>query len=152
MTSTNNAPATPQVANLHDTKRAQSAARKRHPAGRAAAAKVTAAKAASAKLAKAIEPKTPAKPAPVKKAAEKPAATSTKIKWTLDGEKDEHGRGAQHGTGNNGVVYAITGFGDSWKATATAEGMRAVLAEKVSHGSAYAAAVKHHREAIASAA
>jgi hypothetical protein len=138
------------VANLHETRKALAASKRSHPAGKAAATKVTAAKAATVKLAESMAEK-PAK-APAKKAAEKPApakAASTKIRWQLDGERDAHGRAAQHGTGSNGVVYAITRSGDSWKATATAEGMRAVLAEKVSHGRCYQACVRHHAKALA---
>ena|ERR1700692_1901613 len=151
MTSTNNnAQATPEVANLHDTKRAQSAARKRHPAGRAAAAKVTAAKAASAKLAESMAEKpakATAKKAPANKAAPVPAGS--KLRWTHEGgERGNHT--AQHAVTADGTKYAMASSKDGWTATVTPPGGKpVVLAAGVSGGKAYAVCVRHHREALA---
>jgi hypothetical protein len=52
--------------------------------------------------AKTVAQKAPAK-APAKKAA--PTNSSSKIRWSLDAEKDDKGRVPQHGTGANGVEY-----------------------------------------------
>jgi hypothetical protein len=150
MTSTNNAPAaTPEVANLRETKREQAAARKRHPAGQAAAAKVTAAKAASAKLAESMAAKPAKAPAkqPAKKAAPVPAGS--KLRWTHEGgERGNHT--AQHATAADGTVYEMTSAGSEWTATVTPPGGKpVVLAAGVSGGKAYAVCVRHHREALA---
>jgi hypothetical protein len=96
----------------------------------------------------------PAKAAPKKapaKTAEKQAATGTssKIKWTLDAERDEKGRLPQHGIGAGGVEYAITGSGSEWTATATVDGKTEVLAENVGHTKAYTVCVKANAEALA---
>jgi hypothetical protein len=163
MTTINNGAATAAapVSNLHETRRQLAASKRSHPAGQAAAKRVAAAKKATAELvesmakdekpakaAKAPAKKAPAKaaPAPAKQAGEK---QPTKIRWVLDGEKDEKNRAAQHGTGSNGVTYAITGAGDEWTATATSGGKTAVLGEKIGHTKAYTVCVRHHAEALA---
>jgi hypothetical protein len=95
--------------------------------------------------------KAPATKAPAKKAAT-PATTSTKIRWTLDAEKDDKGRAPQHGTGAGGVEYSISGSGGEWKATATVDGKVELLAENVGHTKAYTVCVKANAVAIAVAA
>jgi|SRR5271165_2373959 len=123
---TNTAPATqPEIANLATTRKEQAAAKKAHPAGKAA----------------------PAKKAPAKKAAPVPAGS--KLRWTLDGEKDSKNRVEQHAVASDGATYKITGGGDSWKATVTRDGKTTVLGEKVGHARAYTLCVKHHAQALA---
>ncbi len=98
------APATPEPAqNLQAARKEQAAARRAAKAGtpRNAAAKKTG---------------TP---------RNAPAKPSTKIRWQLDGERDEKGAVAQHGTGQNGATYKITGSGKEWSATVTAKGWQA---------------------------
>jgi hypothetical protein len=106
MTAINNGAATAAapVSNLHETRRQLAASKRSHPAGQAAAKRVAAAKAATAELvesmAKDEKPakaaKAPAKKAPAKAAPAPAKAASTKIRWVLDGEKDEKNRAAQH--------------------------------------------------------
>jgi hypothetical protein len=95
--------------------------------------------------AKTVAKKAPAK-APAKKAA--PTNSSSKIRWSLDGEKDNKNRAPQHGTGANGVEYRIAGSGDSWTATATVDGKVEVLAEG-GHTKTFQACVKRNAEALA---
>ncbi len=137
-TSTTTAPAAPaeglpEVANLHEARKAQSAAKA--PAKQPEkAAKAPAKKAAG--------------PAP-EKPAEEAKAARPKLRWTLDGERDEKGRVAQHGTGADGATYAITGDGDEWQASVTGpNGKATVLGEKIRHGKAYGLCVKAHAEAV----
>ncbi len=132
-TSTTTAPATPaqdlpEVANLHEARKAQSAAKA--PAKQPEkAAKAPAKKAAG--------------PAP-EKPAEEAKAARPKLRWTLDGERDEKGRVAQHGTGADGTVYQITGAGDQWKATVTPpDGKPEVLGDGVGHTKAYTLCTAH---------
>jgi len=126
MTTNTAAPATPaEITNLHAAKKAQAAAKKAHPAGTAAPAK-----------------------APAEKPAIETKATSTKIKWVLDGERDEKNRAAQHGTGANGVTYAITGSASEWTATATGpDGKVETLGEGVGHTKAYQLCIGHAKGA-----
>jgi hypothetical protein len=129
MSTTNNAPATqPEIANLATTRKEQTAAKKAHPAGKAAPAK-----------------KAPAK-APAKKAA--PVPTGSKLRWTLDGERDSKNRVAQTAVASDGAKYVISGADDVWKATVTVDGKSTVLAEG-GHTKCYLAAVKRHAEALA---
>src|ERR1700737_1564491 len=73
-------------------------------------------------------------------------AAKPKLRWTLDGERDEKGRVAQTGTPGDGTAYKITGSGDEWVATvASGKGRKPeLLAAKVSHTSAYLACTKHN--------
>jgi hypothetical protein len=66
----------PEIANLATTRKEQAAAKTAHPAGKATPAK-----------------KAPAR-APAKKAAPVPAGS--KLRWTLDGERNAKGAVAQH--------------------------------------------------------
>jgi len=103
------------VANLAAAKKEQAAARRRHPAGKAAPAEA------------------PAK-APAKKAAS--AKPSTKIKWTATSDKDSRGDCEATGTVSD-RRYAITKDGDSWKAVVTVgKGKATVLAEGLKTGRA----------------
>jgi hypothetical protein len=132
MTNPNNAPATPEVANLPETRKAQAQARKTHPAGKAAPAK------------KATPAKQPAKKSPV------PA--SSKLRWQLNGAKDSKGRVAQSAVAGDGATYKISGEGDKWKAVVTVNGKTTVLGDGIGHTRAYTLCVKHHRDALAAAA
>jgi hypothetical protein len=106
--STNQAPAT--VVNLRESKRESVAAKKSAPA------------------------KAPAKNAPAKAALKKQADKPvTKIRWTLAGEKDEHGDA--EGTGVLGdATYEISRAGDGWKATVRKAGKTTVLIEDAKSG------------------
>lgn len=120
--------ATAPVANLRETKRAQAAAKKAHPAGKATPAKK------------------PAATKPAAKPADEAKATRPSIRWQYVGE---HGSGEQHGVTTN-AIYAITGEGKEWTATAnTPDGKETVLADKVSHGRAYTARVRHSATLVA---
>jgi hypothetical protein len=113
------------VTNLRETRRQMAEASKRHPA--------------TAKPAK----RTPAKRA-AKAAPTKPAVQSPKLRWRLDGEKDEKGRAAAHADAGE-MQYAITGTGDSWRAAVLRNGKVEQLAAGVSHGRAYAACMRHRK-------
>jgi hypothetical protein len=104
----NQTPAT--VVNLRESKREQAAAKKPAPA------------------------KAPAKKAPAKAAPKKqPDKPISKIRWTLAGEKDEHGD--TEGTGVLGdATYQISRAGDGWKATVKKGGKTTVLAEDAKSG------------------
>ena len=71
-----------------------------------------------------------------------------KLRWVFDSDKDEKGRHAAHTVTDDGA-YAITGKGDSWRATWTTDGGKVeVLAEKASHTKAYYACVTHHKGVV----
>jgi hypothetical protein len=85
--------------------------------------------------------------AAAKKAAAKPAApakkvapAAAKLRWSIEGERDSKGR-APATAGN----YAISGSGDSWKATVTVNRKATTLAEG-SFGKCYGACVADNRK------
>jgi hypothetical protein len=86
------------VANVRDTKLEQAAARRRHPGGKAAPAQAKA-----------------AAKAPAKKTAPRATSPPAKIKWTPQGERDEHGDCESVGTSGD-HEYAITRQADgTWR-------------------------------------
>ncbi len=93
--------------------------------------------------------KAPAKAAAPEKPAEQAKSPSTKIKWTIDGERDEKGRVNQHGTSPiNGLTYVVNGEGTSWSAVVTGgKGGPEVLVEGVSHTTAYLKCTAHAKAA-----
>jgi hypothetical protein len=123
---TTTAPAA-EIANLRETRAAQTAAKKAHPAGKAAA---------------------PAKKAPAKAAAQKAPAKAAKpagakLRWALDGERDSKNRVGQTAVASDGAKYVISGAGDAWQATVTSGGKTTVLAE-AGYTACYTACVRHH--------
>jgi hypothetical protein len=129
-------PVKAEIANLATTRKAQTEAKQAHPAGKATPAKNAPAKKAPAK-------------APAKKTAPVPAGS--KLRWTLDGERDEKGRVPQSAGASDGATYAVTGSGKEWQATVTRDGKVEVLAEGVSHTTAYLRCTAANKEAVAQA-
>jgi hypothetical protein len=111
------------VANLRESKKELAAAKKPAPA------------------------KAPARKAPAKKAA---AKSSTKIRWTADGEKDAKGDCPATGTVGD-RTYKITKAADgTWKATVKVGSKTTVVAENAKTGRAcWAACVKDAKSAVA---
>ena len=136
MTTAQSTPEAPApVANLHETRKALAASKRNHPATKAAQARKAPAKKAPAKA--------PARPAPTKAPALS-TGTPAKLKWVLDGERDEKNRVPSHADTGDGI-YAITGHDTEWRATFTRRGKVVELATKVGFVAAYTACTKHHK-------
>jgi hypothetical protein len=121
----------------------------------APATKATAKKATPAKTTKATKP-APDKVTPIKATTEakttpeaQTTTASTKIRWQLDGERDDKNRVPQHGTGAGGVEYRIAGSDKTWVATATKPGGKPVTIAEGGHTKAYTACVKVNAEMVA---
>jgi hypothetical protein len=90
--------------------------------------------AAAAKKQAAAEPK-----------AEAPAkASGSKLKWTLDGERDERNRVGQTAVAPSGATYVISGSDMAWTLVVTPKGGKAETVKEGGHTACYQAAVKHH--------
>ncbi|MGH3635676.1 MAG: hypothetical protein ACRDTS_16630 [Mycobacterium sp.] len=113
------------VANLRTARKAQAAAKRRHPAG--SATKKAPAKAAPKPAAKATK-------APRKQPAQ---SGKTKLRWIANDA------GEQHATAGD-VTYSIIPSGDKFKATMRTGGKTTVLVDGVSGTKAYYAATHHH--------
>jgi hypothetical protein len=103
----------------------------------------------STTVAKAVEAMANAdKAAPAK--ATKPAVAkvaSTKLKWSVVGERDAKNRVEQHAEAADGTTYSITGSDKTWTLTVTRKGGKPEVVKEGSHGSCYAAAVAHAKSA-----
>jgi hypothetical protein len=124
MSENTDAPAT--VTNLRDTKRQMAAAKKAHPAGKAALAKKAAANKAPAKAAA----KAPAKGTQARRAPQR--SSKPPLRWSKQGD------GGLIAV-MDGVEYAITKSGRAFKATVKKAGKTQTILDAASDGRCYSA-------------